>query len=328
MQKKLLAVAVAGALAAPVAAMAQSSVTVSGAINVWYETAGAAGATNTVPATRGTVSTFDIKNRDRMQDGNGSNIRFTAIEDIGGGMQGFMQIESAVIANANTRNDAGGNASQAATSTQNAGGWATRNSGVGLRSQTWGEVLIGIWDVHYNEQDPVDSQRLRGPAHGTVLGLMNTIGAPGWATGTGSIGALQIGARYSNVIRYQSPSWAGFNFRLAYARPTDGNVPTTANTVVDGARNRAINFAPQWTYGPIFVGASFLRDADVVTTQATLYSGATLSTNGAAMAPTVGSANGAGGAGTNLSTVTSARFAASYTLPFGLRIGYVYDRSR
>src|SRR3954463_13935971 len=295
MQKKLLVVAVAGALAAPVAAMAQSSVTVSGAINVWYETAGASGATNTVPATGGTASTFDIKNRDRMQDGNGSNIRFTAVEDIGGGMQGFMQVESAVINNANTRNDAAGNASgnvgvsaqNTAGSTQSAGGWATRNSGVGLRGQSWGEVLIGVWDVHYNEQDPVDNQRLRGPAHGTVLGLMNTIGAPGWATGTGSIGALQIGARYSNVIRYQSPSWAGFNFRLAYARPTDGIVPTSANSVVDGAKNRAINFAPQWTYGPIFVGASFLRDADVVTTQATLYSGATLSTNGAAMAPTV-----------------------------------------
>src|SRR3954467_15686943 len=147
MQKKLLAVAVAGALAAPVAAMAQSSVTVSGAINVWDETAGASGATNTVPATGGTASTFDIKNRDRMQDGNGSNIRFTAVEDIGGGMQGFMQVESAVISNANTRNDGVSNGT-AVTTLQSAGGWATRNSGVGLRGQSWGEVLIGIWDVH------------------------------------------------------------------------------------------------------------------------------------------------------------------------------------
>src|SRR3954452_2718906 len=115
MQKKLLAVAVAGALAAPVAAMAQSSVTVSGAINIWYETAGATGATNQVtPAS--TVSSFDVKNRDRMQDGNGSNIRFTAVEDIGSGMQGFMQVETAVISNANTRNDAAGTPSQAVTS--------------------------------------------------------------------------------------------------------------------------------------------------------------------------------------------------------------------
>src|SRR5690349_2165315 len=138
MQKKLLAVAVAGALAAPVAAMAQSSVTISGAINIWYEQAGATGATTAGTAS---VTTFDVKNRDRMQDGNGSNIRFTAVEDIGSGLQGFMQVESAVINNVNTRNDAAGGGS-AVTTLQNAGGWATRNSGVGLRGQAWGEVLI------------------------------------------------------------------------------------------------------------------------------------------------------------------------------------------
>jgi predicted porin len=328
MHKKILAAAIA--LAAPAMATAQSSVTISGAINVWYEGAGATGATNTVPSTGGTLSSFDVKYRDRIQDGNGSNIRFTAVEDTGGGLQAFMQVESAVINNANTRNDAAGNASQAVTSTQTAGGWATRNSGVGLRSQTWGEVLLGIWDVHYNEQDPVDNQRLRGPAHGTVLGVMNTIGSAGWATGTGSIGGLQIGTRYSNVLRYQSPSWGGLNFRLAYARPTDGNVPTTGNSVTDGTRNRVISFAPQWSSGPVFVGFSLLRDADIVTTQATIYSGASLTNtaSGAAMGSTVGSANAASGAGTNLSTVTSARFSAGYAFPFGLRIGYVYDRSR
>src|ERR1700704_1435360 len=83
MQKKLLAVAVAGALTAPAMALAQSSVTVSGNINFWYETAGATGATNTCPTAGCTVSTFDVKNRDRMQDGNGSNVRFTAVEDLG-----------------------------------------------------------------------------------------------------------------------------------------------------------------------------------------------------------------------------------------------------
>src|SRR5260221_6802865 len=168
MQKKLLAVAVAGALAAPAAAMAQN-VTVSGAINIWYETAQASGASNTSSGVVGTPSTYDVKSRDRIQDGNGSNIRFTAVEDIGSGLQGFMQVESAVINQANTRNDAA--AAGAAT-----GGWGTRNSGVGLRGAAWGEFLIGIWDIHYNEQDAVDSQRLTGPAHGTVLGLMISCG--------------------------------------------------------------------------------------------------------------------------------------------------------
>src|SRR3954469_7259514 len=336
MQKKLLAVAVAGALAAPVAAMAQSSVTVSGAINVWYEQAGASGATNTTTPTS-TASTFDVKSRDRMQDGAGSNIRFTAVEDIGGGMQGFIQVESAVINQANTRNDGVSNG-QAVTTLQSAGGWATRNSGVGLRGQSWGEVLIGIWDVHYNEQDPVDSQRLRGSAHGTSLGLLNTFGMPGTATGTGSLGGVQIGGRYSNIIRYQSPNWAGFNFKLAYSRPTDGTVPTNVNTVVDGSKNKAINFAPQWSNGPIFVGYSYFKDSDIVTGQATMFSGAAVSNlaGGPALAtPAAGGgllvgsgATGAASAATNLTTITSSRLSGAYTFPFGLKLGLVYDQSK
>src|SRR5690242_14036385 len=130
--KKALA-GVAAALALPGAAIAQSSVTISGAINVWYEGSGATGASNIAGAGSG-VTSYDIRYKDRVQDGNGSNIRFSAVEDIGGGLQGFMQVESAVINDANTRPDAAG-------ANQATGGWGTRNSGVGLRSQTWGEVL-------------------------------------------------------------------------------------------------------------------------------------------------------------------------------------------
>src|SRR5882672_8590999 len=123
MNKKLLVTAVAGALAMPAAAIAQSSVTISGVLNVYYEQAGATGATNTVtPAS--TVSTFDVKNRDRIQDGNASNIRFTAVEDLGSGMQAFAQVESAVVSNANMRNDGVSNGAAAVTTTQTGGGWA------------------------------------------------------------------------------------------------------------------------------------------------------------------------------------------------------------
>jgi predicted porin len=325
-QKKILAVAVAGALTAPAVALAQSSVTVSGAINVWYETAGASGATNTVPATGGTVSTFDVKNRDRVQDGNGSNIRFTAVEDIGGGMQGFMQIESAVIANANQRNDAAGTPAAGTTfSPQAAGGWATRNSGVGLRGQAWGEILLGIWDVHYNEQDPADGQRLRGAAQATSLGLLNTFG---------NIGAINIGTRYSNVIRYQSPNWAGFNFKLAYVRPTDNAVPTTTSAaspnVQEGTKNKAINFAPQWSNGPIFVGFSYLKDSDIAVNQLAAFSGTTVTntTTGATIGTAGGGATIGSAGATNLAEVKSNRLTGAYTFPFGLKLGLIYDMSK
>jgi predicted porin len=137
MQKNLLAVAVAAALAAPSVAMAQSSVTISGALNLWVESAGATG--STAPATA-TATTFDVKSRTRMQDGAGSNIRFTAVEDLGGGIAGFGQVESAVFNNADTRATNLGTAGAV-------GGWGTRNSGVGLRGSAWGEILLGaIYD--------------------------------------------------------------------------------------------------------------------------------------------------------------------------------------
>src|SRR5258708_9893368 len=122
MQKKLLAVAVAGALAVPGVAMAQS-VTISGALNLWMETASASGATQSPVGV--TPTTYDIKSRSRIQDGNGSNIRFTAVEDLGGGMQTVRQVASAVFNNADTRANALGGA---AAST---GGWGSPTSGGG-----------------------------------------------------------------------------------------------------------------------------------------------------------------------------------------------------
>src|SRR6185295_13617577 len=160
MQKKLLAVAVAGALVAP-AAFAQTSVTISGALNLWYDSAAATG------ATAGSAS--DAKSRDRIVDGAGSNIRFTVVEDIGGGMQAFGQVESAVFNNADTRNNALG--AGAVT-----GGWGNRNSGVGLRSNAWGEILMGVWDLHYHEHYAADSHILRGTSNSNSLGLLNTFG--------------------------------------------------------------------------------------------------------------------------------------------------------
>jgi predicted porin len=314
MHKKLLAVAVAGALAAPAVAFAQSAVTISGALNLWYEQAGASGATNSATGTN--PSTFDVKNRDRVSDGNGSNIRFTATEDVGGGIQGFGQVESAVLCNGQTRNDDLGNPGQAATSPQTACGWATRNSGVGLRGAAWGEVLLGIWDTHYTESYAVDNQIVKGAAQSSSLAVLNSFGTAGWATGAGSIGAASIGTRLSNVLRYQSPSWSGFNFRASMARPTDGNVPVTG-TVTDGTKNRAWNIVPNYSNGPVYVSWSYLKDKDIAGTGAALYTGAT------------GGGTLAGGtAGAALYSITSNRLHASYTFPFGLKLGLIVDASK
>jgi predicted porin len=329
MQKKLLAVAVAGALAAPAVAFAQSAVTISGALNLWYESAGATGATNSATGATGTASTYDVKTRDRIQDGNGSNIRFTATEDLGGGIAGFGQVESAVLGNAQTRVDAVGTPGQtlASNQSQNANGWGTRNSGVGLRGAAWGEILMGIWDTHYTELYPVDSQNVKGASQSSSLALLNSFGTPGIAGvsntggGTNALGGATIGARYSNTIRYQSPSWAGFNFRASMARPTDGAVPTTAGSVTEGKKNRAWNIVPTYSNGPVYVSWSYLKDKDIIAGQAATYANATVG-------GTVGSGAVGALANTNLYTITSNRLHGAYTFPFGLKLGLVVDASK
>jgi predicted porin len=225
-------------------------------------------------------------------------------------------VESAVLTNAQTRNDGIGNPGQATNSPQTASGWATRNSGVGLRGAAWGEILLGIWDTHYTESYAVDNQLIKGGSHTSSLALLNSFGTAGWATGAGSLGGASIGGRYSNVIRYQSPSWAGFNFRLSMARPTDGVVPTTG-TVADGKKNRAWNFAPTYSNGPIYANLSILRDNDIVGTGAATYGSAA---GGAAVA--------GGAAAAAVYSVRSVRPEFSYTFPFGLKLGVIADWSR
>ena len=81
MNRKVLVAAVAAAFVAP-AAFAQSSVTVGGTINIMWDTIKATG--NTGGDVAGGVNN-SLRSHDRVRDGAGSNIRFTVIEDLGGG---------------------------------------------------------------------------------------------------------------------------------------------------------------------------------------------------------------------------------------------------
>jgi predicted porin len=158
---------------------------------------------------------------------------------------------------------------------------------------------MGIWDVHYQEVYAVDSHILKGASNSNSLGLLNNFGTSALPT---------IGARYSNVIRYQSPSWSGFNVRVAYVRPTDVIPPNAAGTISDDKKNRAWNFVPNYSSGPLYLAWSHLDDKDIIL--------------GAGTGPLAGILPAA------VAKVTSDRFFAAYTLPMGFKVGFVYDRSK
>ena len=86
MNKKLIAVAVAGMFAAPAVALAQSSVTISGYMKGSVDSVRVSGETAN-PATR-----TGNKSETRVTD-HSSRILFNVVEDLGGGMQAVGQFD-------------------------------------------------------------------------------------------------------------------------------------------------------------------------------------------------------------------------------------------
>src|SRR5690348_10752478 len=139
MQKKLLAVAVAGALGAPAFALAQNAtVNVSGRIYLEY---------GKVNQGSGLV---DV---DMMQTP-GSNIGFRGEEKLGGNMSAWFQCESTA--------DVRG---------QNQDGFCGRNSAVGLKGG-FGNVFMGVWDTPFKRVQDATGSNDTG-LYGSAFVLMN-----------------------------------------------------------------------------------------------------------------------------------------------------------
>jgi predicted porin len=190
MQKKLLALAVAGALA-PAAAMAQSTVEIYGRANLALENWRATGSS---------VTGGDMKSRNRITD-SGSRLGFRINEALGGGMRAFAVMETGVNI------DTGSQAGQSGAANASSGFWASRDSYLGLGGG-WGDVRWGRQSIFWS--NGVIAQTGANYIASAVDGLT-----------TGGISAVPIPvARQSNVISYNTPTMAGFNASLSYS-PND-----------------------------------------------------------------------------------------------------------
>jgi len=178
MNKKLIALAVAGACAAPVA-MAQTAnpVTLYGRVYATFES---------VEASGGTAA--DVVRRNRVSN-QASLLGVRGTEDLGGGLKAFFQLETTF------------------KPYQNDTTFADRNSGVGLQG-AWGSVLMGRWDTPYKVTtiavDPYGDLTLGG------------ITAANSGSGARNVQA-QFDRRDQNVVQYWSPSIAGFALRASYS---------------------------------------------------------------------------------------------------------------
>jgi predicted porin len=224
-------VAVAGVLAAPTAALAQSSVTISGVFKMSW---GNLKIGNAIAARTGNTS------ETRLTD-DSSRIVFNIVEDLGGGLQAIGQFDWRIAPD--NGNDGGAIPTALPTVATPAGGGVGGNSHVGFRSKNWGRLFVGRQDLHYfNIESDLTS---RGDLKAVNWSLLSFV-----ASGAG----IGVVSRTPNVVHYTTPNWGGFTLIAAYSTGMGANEADIGSAVRKG---RAINLHPN-LQGPNYqVGYSY-----------------------------------------------------------------------
>lgn len=225
MKKKLVAVAVAGVLAAPLAAQAQTAnVTLYGRLNIDLEFVRGKQLDDSNP----TVARLSA---------NSSRFGVRGTESLGGGLSAIFQIESDV------RGD-----------TSNPGGWSTRETFVGFQGG-WGTFKMGKFLMPLDDMHPIF-----GNVPTYLTSILST--ASLWAQGTASKDTGGFDARLGNSLRYDSPSFNGLTFSGQIAlKDTSG--ANTILSQGDGTPAQEHRHAYVWgvntiyNNGPIQVGAAY-----------------------------------------------------------------------
>ena len=134
-------------------------------------------------------------------------------EDVGGGLKAIYQVESGVFA-ADDGTSGFGN--------------TLRNTYMGLAGSSWGSVKFGRHDT------PVKDMSRKIDAFNEEIGDLRL-----------GIGYAAFDNRVSNMMRYDSPSFAGIQFGLLYgASEVNTDVRTTSGNVT-------------WTQGPMYLGLGY-----------------------------------------------------------------------
>jgi predicted porin len=229
MQKKLLAIAVAGALA-PAAAMAQSTVEIYGRANMGLDQYQATGAS---------LDTGNVKSRLRVFDF-GSRLGFRVNESLGGGMRAFVVMETGVNIDSGTGNG------QSTAVNGSTGFWASRDSYAGLGGD-WG-------DVRFGRQSPFYS-------NGIIMQAASNYINQAMDSAFSFAGPLaQPSGRESNVLSYNSPTLGGFNASLSWGPgASEGN----AYTGTGQGKEQLYAVTGRYSGGPFRAQADFGKRKDV-----------------------------------------------------------------
>ena len=283
MQKKLIALAVAGLFAVP--ALAQTNVTISGKFVGGYDNY----------SVKDCQVASDCRSESRFSD-QSSRVIFNIVEDLGGGLKAWGQLDSRFQVDTGGSNAAGTNQ------------WASGNTGMGLMHASWGKVTLGRWDVHYDEiWKYIGGNRAGSQQTNLADGLMSQVATTaGGATSAQTVG---FATRTANLLMWDSPNWNGFTGRLGYStNPTanEGTGVTTAANSGNAGGGYAWTAALRYNNGPWTAGYSHYA-SESENRQKVIVGG----TNVAA-----------------INDLTGDRIWLGYTFAMGLKLGFAYDWSR
>ena len=223
MQKKLIALAIAGFAAAP--AFAQSNVTIYGVADATFDVVKSSNSAANVSFNR--VSS------------NSSLIGFKGAEDLGNGLKAVFQFESGV-----------GLDSQAGLATNRdsyvglAGGFGTVIAG----NLTGPTRLVGASvDVNTGSTGIGANSGLLGKLGNALTARVDSASATGLAATPANRSATQTGAfdtRFNNAVAYVSPNFSGFTFIGGYV--------ANENKVNNGINSSAYDLGVTYANGPLW----------------------------------------------------------------------------
>ncbi|HVK56160.1 MAG TPA: porin [Burkholderiales bacterium] len=235
MNKNLIALAVAAAVAAPAIALADNStVSIYGTLNVDVES---------VQAKSAAGAGVNLERRNRVSN-NSANIGFRGVEPLGGGVDAWFQIEN------NVPIDSGG------------GGWSNRNSAVGLKG-SFGNVNLGLWDTPYK----FSTGRLDPFGNTSIAAYTGVVGGNVSPLNTGNAAnRASFDRRQQNFVQYWSPNLGGFSGRVGYGANEEKNAAACAGIACDP---QLLSLSLAYENGPIYVTAAYEKHDEYANTATT-----------------------------------------------------------
>jgi predicted porin len=187
-KKKLMAVAVAGALAAPALALAQgtSTVNIYGQLRV-----------DVVRADQGTGANPARVKKLWMMNRYDSGIGFRGEAKLGGNLSAWFQCENTLDVPGEDQNGDGPT------------GLCDRNSGLGLMGP-WGNFFVGNWDTPFKLNH---GSKYRPLSTASIWGSRGILFNENADPGDDETNPFQFTRRSMNSVNYHSPSWGGFNVK-------------------------------------------------------------------------------------------------------------------